>query len=36
VAGGVLCLFLVETAPVRVSAAAAHRLAADALRREAS
>jgi MFS transporter, ACS family, hexuronate transporter len=36
VAGGVLCFFLVETAPVRVSAAAAQRVAADALRREAS
>ncbi|HTX24070.1 MAG TPA: MFS transporter [Steroidobacteraceae bacterium] len=36
VAGGLLCLLLVETAPARVSAAAAHRVAADALRREAS
>jgi MFS transporter, ACS family, hexuronate transporter len=36
IAGGLLCLFLVETAPVRVSTASRHRLAADALRREAS
>jgi MFS transporter, ACS family, hexuronate transporter len=34
VAGGLLCLFLVETAPARLSAAAAHRMAADALRRQ--
>ncbi|HUN26210.1 MAG TPA: MFS transporter [Steroidobacteraceae bacterium] len=34
--GGVLCLALIETAPVRVRTAQAHRLAADALRREVS
>ncbi|HUN73292.1 MAG TPA: MFS transporter [Steroidobacteraceae bacterium] len=36
VAGGLLCLLLVETAPVRLSTASRHRLAADALRREVS
>jgi MFS transporter, ACS family, hexuronate transporter len=36
VIGGLLCLFLVETAPVRVSTAARHRVSADALRREVS
>jgi MFS transporter, ACS family, hexuronate transporter len=36
IAGGLLCLFLVETAPARVSAASADRVAADALRREVS
>jgi MFS transporter, ACS family, hexuronate transporter len=36
VAGGLLCLFLVETAPARVSAASRHRVSADALRREVS
>jgi MFS transporter, ACS family, hexuronate transporter len=35
-AGGVLCLFLVETAPLRRRTAEAHRLAADTLRRQAS
>ena len=34
--GGALCLALIETAPSRVRAAAADRLAAEALRREAS
>ncbi|HXS28496.1 MAG TPA: MFS transporter [Steroidobacteraceae bacterium] len=34
--GGILCLFLIETAPSRVRAATADRVAADALRREAS
>ncbi len=31
--GGALCLLLIETAPVRVSTAHAHRIAADAVRR---
>jgi hypothetical protein len=35
VAGGLLCLLLIETAPIKVRAAAAHRVTADALRREA-
>ncbi len=34
--GGLICLLLVETAPVKVRTAEAHRLAADALRREMS
>jgi MFS transporter, ACS family, hexuronate transporter len=34
-AGGLLCLLLVETAPVRARIASAQRAAADALRREA-
>jgi MFS transporter, ACS family, hexuronate transporter len=34
--GGLICFLLIETAPVKVSTAAAHRLAADALRREVS
>ena len=35
-AGGLLSLLLIETAPVRVRTAEAHRLSADALRRQAS